>query len=381
MDSNPKSYNSIDPQISLKILKLMKAFLVLANGDVYEGESFGYESEEVGEVVFNTSMAGYQEILTDPSYKKQIVTLTYPMIGNYGINPDDMESDKIQVSGLLVKEYVHIPSNYRSQESLSDFLIRYKIPAMSGIDTRKLTRFIRTNGSPNGGIFVANSYRDSFLEKVKSFPGITGMDLASVVSTKTSYEYGESKGKQFSVAVYDYGVKTNILRKLNEVGFKVKVFPATTPAEELFKEKFDGYFLSNGPGDPEPLSYAIANAKKIIEKKLPLFGICLGHQIIGLATGKKTTKLKFGHRGGNQPVINLRTKKVEITSQNHGFAVVEESISKESTHINLNDNTNEGLASTDLPIMSVQYHPESSPGPHDAEYLFHDFFQMVKESK
>jgi carbamoyl-phosphate synthase small subunit len=359
----------------------MKAFLVLENGDVYEGQSFGYESEEVGEVVFNTSMAGYQEILTDPSYKKQIVTLTYPMIGNYGINPEDMESNQIQVSGLLVKEYVPIPSNYRSKETLSHFLIRHKIPAISGIDTRKLTRFIRTQGSPNGGIFIADSYNPSFLEKVKSFPGIAGMDLASVVSTKTSYEYGDTQKKEFSVAVYDFGVKTNILRKLNEAGFRVKVFPATTPAEELFSEKFDAYFLSNGPGDPEPLHYAIANTKKIIEKKLPLFGICLGHQIIGLATGKKTIKLKFGHRGGNQPVINLRTKKVEITSQNHGFAVVEDSHSPESTHINLNDNTNEGLASPYLPIMSVQYHPESSPGPHDAEYLFQDFFKMVKESK
>jgi carbamoyl-phosphate synthase small subunit len=358
----------------------MKAFLVLENGDVYEGESFGYESEEVGEIVFNTSMAGYQEILTDPSYKKQIVTLTYPMIGNYGINPDDMESDKIQASGLIVKEYVSLPSNFRSKESLSDFLIRYKIPAISGIDTRKLTRFIRSNGSPNGGLFVANNYSNSFLEKIKSFSGITGLDLAKEVSTKSSYEFGEKTGKQFSVAVYDYGVKTNILRKLNEAGFSVKVFPATTPVETLFEENFSAYFLSNGPGDPEPLQYAIENAKKIIEKKLPLFGICLGHQIIGLATGKKTTKLKFGHRGGNQPVINLQTRKVEITSQNHGFAVVEgETISKETTHLNLNDNTNEGLGSNTAPLMSVQYHPESSPGPHDAEYLFIDFFNMVKK--
>lgn len=348
---------------------------------MYEGESFGYEGEEVGEVVFNTSMAGYQEILTDPSYRKQIVTLTYPMIGNYGINPEDMESDRIQVSGLLVKEYVPIPSNFRSKENLSDFLRRFKIPAISGIDTRKLTRFIRSNGAPNGGIFISNEYKDSYLENVRQFPGIKGLDLAKVVSTSKPYEFGDTEGKQYSVAVYDFGVKTNILRKLNEAGFHVKVFPATTPVEELFRENFDAYFLSNGPGDPEPLDYAIHNTKKILEKKLPLFGICLGHQILGLALGKKTSKLKFGHRGGNQPVLNLITKKVEITSQNHGFAVVEDDISPETTHINLNDNTNEGISPGNLPVMSVQYHPESSPGPHDAEYLFGDFFEMVKNYK
>lgn len=359
----------------------MKAFLVLENGDIYEGESFGYEGESTGEVVFNTSMAGYQEILTDPSYRKQIVTLTYPMIGNYGINPEDMESDRIQVSGLLVKEYVPIPSNFRSHESLSQFLIRFKIPAITGIDTRKLTRFIRTNGAPNGGIFFGESYQSSFLEKVKQFPGIKGMDLAKVVSTDHAYEFGTKEGRNLSVAVYDFGVKTNILRKLNEAGFRVKVFPATTPVEEIFKENFDAIFLSNGPGDPEPLEYAISNTKKILERKIPLFGICLGHQILGLSLGKKTTKLKFGHRGGNQPVINLKTRKVEITSQNHGFAVLEEGLGAESSHTNLNDNTNEGIRLEGLPVMSVQYHPESSPGPHDAEYLFSDFFHMVSEHK
>ena len=358
----------------------MKAFLVLENGDVYEGKSFGYEGTEVGEIVFNTSMAGYQEILTDPSYKKQIVTLTYPMIGNYGINPEDMESDKIQVSGMLVKEYVDIPSNFRSKESLSSFLKRFKIPAMSGIDTRKLTRFIRSNGAPNGGIFVSEEYSSEFLKKVKDFPGITGMDLASVVSTTSSYSYGIKEGKDLRVAVYDFGVKTNILKKLNESGFQVEVFPATTPVEKLFSENFDAYFLSNGPGDPEPLKYAIENTKKILDKKFPLFGICLGHQIIGLALGKKTTKLKFGHRGGNQPVKNLITGKVEITSQNHGFAVIEDANNTEETsHINLNDHTNEGLSPKWFPVMSVQYHPESSPGPHDAEYLFTDFYNLVKK--
>lgn len=357
----------------------MKAFLVLDNGEVFEGESFGYESSEIGEVVFNTSMAGYQEILTDPSYCKQIVTLTYPMIGNYGINVEDMESSKVQVSGLIVKEYVPVPSNYRSTETLSNFLKRHKIPAIQGIDTRKLTLHIRNNGSPNGGIFVAESYSDSFLKEVKKFPGLLGMGLAQEVSTKERYEFGTKENKPFRVAVYDYGVKTNILRKLNEVGFAVSVFPCDYPVDKVIEENFDGYFLSNGPGDPEPLDFAIKTAKKIIDAKKPLFGICLGHQIIGLALGRKTTKLKFGHRGGNQPVMNLSDRKVEITSQNHGFAVVgEDSSSEPITHINLNDNTIEGIQSASLPVMAVQYHPESSPGPHDAEYLFTDFFNMVK---
>jgi carbamoyl-phosphate synthase small subunit len=327
-------------------------------------------------------MAGYQEILTDPSYCKQIVTLTYPMIGNYGICKEDMESSKIQVSGLIVKEYVPVPSNFRSTETLASFLIRHKIPAIQGIDTRELTRFIRTNGAPNGGIFIAEKYSDEFLKKVKEFPGIQGMDLARVVSTKERYEFGSKENKQYKVAVYDYGVKTNILECLNKVGFAVTVFPAEFPVEKILEEKFDGYFLSNGPGDPEPVDYAIRAVKKIIEQKKPLFGICLGHQIIGLALGRKTAKLKFGHRGGNQPVKNTKTGKVEITSQNHGFAVIGEDSSGEPiTHINLNDDTIEGIQSSSLPIMAVQYHPESSPGPHDAEYLFQDFFEMVKKSK
>lgn len=359
----------------------MKAFLVLENGDIYEGESFGYEGAEVGEVVFNTSMAGYQEILTDPSYCKQIVTLTYPMIGNYGISPIDMESSKIQVSGLIVKEYVDYPSNHLSEETLKSFLTRHKIPAMYGIDTRKLTRFIRINGAPRGGIFIADVYKTEFLDRVKEFPGLAGMDLAKVVTTKEAYKYGEHKPNKPRVAVYDFGVKTNILKKLDEVGFSVTVFPAEYPAEKLLEEKYDAFFLSNGPGDPEPLDYAIKNTQKIIKSKKPLFGICLGHQIIGLAMGRKTEKLKFGHRGGNQPVINTRTNKVEITSQNHGFAVVAESDSEVPiTHKNLNDNTIEGLKIKDLPVIAVQYHPESSPGPHDAEYIFGEFYKMVQPS-
>lgn len=357
----------------------MKAFLVLENGLIFEGTSFGYESEQVGEVVFNTSMAGYQEILTDPSYCKQIVTLTYPMVGNYGINPDDMESEKIQVSGLIVKEYVPTPSNFRSKETLSDFLKRYKVPAIQGIDTRKLTRFIRNSGSPNGGIFFGEKYNPEFLEKVKAFPGIKGLGLAHVVTTTKPYQYGSQERKIFRLAAYDFGIKWNILRKLDEVGFAITVFPAQYPVEKLLSENFDAFFLSNGPGDPEPLDYAINSVKKILDSGKPIFGICLGHQILGLAMGKKTHKLKFGHRGGNQPVMNVHTGKVEITSQNHGFAIVEDSNSADTSHINLNDQTNEGMLFTNKPILSVQYHPESSPGPHDAEYLFKKFYKIVSE--
>jgi carbamoyl-phosphate synthase small subunit len=359
----------------------MKAFLVLENGVFFEGTSFGYETSEVGEVVFNTSMAGYQEILTDPSYCKQIVTLTYPMIGNYGISPVDMESAKVQVSGLVVKEYVECYSNYKGVETLSSFLKKHKVPAISGIDTRKLTRFIRINGAPRGGLFFSDSYQPSYLEQVKTFSGLAGLDLAKVVTTKAPYPFGSHSAGKPKVAVYDFGVKTNILKKLDESGFAVTVFPAEHPVDALLTQ-FDAFFLSNGPGDPEPVKYGIENTRKILNAKKPLFGICLGHQIIGLAMGRKTEKLKFGHRGGNQPVINTKTRKVEITSQNHGFTVVGEGDRNTPvTHINLNDNTIEGLRSTDLPVIAVQYHPESSPGPHDAEYIFTEFFEMVKTHK
>lgn len=356
----------------------MKAFLVIENGDIYEGESFGYETSEVGEVVFNTSMAGYQEILTDPSYSKQIVTLTYPMIGNYGISTVDMESEKIQASGLIVKEYVDYPSNFQSEETLSSFLKRQKIPAIQGIDTRKLTRFIRNEGAPRGGLFIADKYDPSFLEQIQQFPGLKGMDLAQVVSTKTRYQFGNHSANKPKLAVYDFGVKTNILRKLDEAGFSVHVLPAKFPIQDALVEDFAGFFLSNGPGDPEPLDYAIQTAQEIIQSGKPIFGICLGHQIIGQAMGRKTDKLKFGHRGGNQPVQNTKTGKVEITSQNHGFTVLgEDEATTPISHINLNDSTIEGIEAKGKPIISVQYHPESSPGPHDADYIFHDFYNMV----
>jgi len=361
---------------------LMKAFLVLENGEIMQGTSFGAETSSLGEVVFNTSMAGYQEILTDPSYKGQMINLTYPMIGNYGICPDDMESEKIHASGLIVKEYVARPSNFKSTETLKDFLIRFNVPGIEGIDTRKLTRIIRNSGAMSAGIFIADSYSDDFLKKVKSAPSMVGADLAKVVTTKKTYKFGNHDSGKYNLAVYDFGVKLNILRLLDAAGFNVNVFPAETDASDLLKQNFDAYFLSNGPGDPEPLSYAISSAKKIMDAKKPLFGICLGHQIIGLALGRKTAKLKFGHRGGNHPVRNEETKKVEITSQNHGFHVLGDSTEDMPiTRLNLFDNTVAGLKKKGLPVMAVQYHPEACPGPHDSAYHFKEFFEMVKKDK
>lgn len=360
----------------------MKAFLVLESGEVFEGTSFGASTHMTGEVVFNTSMSGYQEILTDPSYKNQIITLTYPMIGNYGINDEDMESSIIQASGLIVKEYVDFPSNYRSKKTLGEFLKEYNIPGIQGIDTRRLTRILRDKGATNGGIFVADEFSESFRDEVKKFPGLVGADLASVATTEKQYDFGNHSPDKFKVAVFDYGVKQNILRLLDENGFSVTVYPAKTKAKDLLDKGYDAFFLSNGPGDPEPLDYAIESAKDVIEAGKPLFGICLGHQIIGQAMGKKTGKLKFGHRGGNHPVQNKDTGKVEITAQNHGFVVLNDNVENVPiTHINLFDNTIAGLKSNDKPVMAVQYHPESSPGPHDSSYLFREFYEMVQKSK
>ncbi len=359
----------------------MKAFLVLESGEVLEGKSFGAPVSCVAEVVFNTSMSGYQEILTDPSYKGQIVTLTYPMIGNYGTNAEDMESDRIQANGLIVKEYVDFPSNHRSQKTLAEFLKEFNTPAIQGIDTRKLTRLLRDKGVVNGGIFPASTFDPSFFDEIKKFPGLKGADLAQVVTTTKPYTYGTHTSDKFRVAVIDYGVKRNILRLLDENGFAVTVFPAKIQVREILHD-FDAFLLSNGPGDPEPLDYAIQSAKEIMEAGKPLFGICLGHQIIGQALGLKTGKLKFGHRGANHPVRSQETGKVEITSQNHGFVVYPDETKKiPLTHINLFDNTIAGLKSGNRPVMAVQYHPESSPGPHDSAYLFRDFYEMVKRSK
>jgi carbamoyl-phosphate synthase small subunit len=359
----------------------MKAFLVLEDGSYWEGKPFGSPSPKLGEVVFNTSLSGYQEILTDPSYKDQIVLFTTPMIGNYGTNKEDMESKQIYASGTIVKEYVSTPSNFRSTASLDDFLKTQNTPGIYDIDTRMITRILREKGALNGGIFFGEEYQTDFLAQVKNYKGIKGSDLARVVSTTHSYNYGTHTDKKLKLAVYDFGVKKNILDLLDEVGFNVSVYPAQTPIEELLKQSFDAYFLSNGPGDPEPLDYAISASRSIIAKGIPVFGICLGHQILGQAMGMKTGKLKFGHRGGNHPVRREKDQVVEITAQNHGFVVLGPAPQDvQITHINLFDQTIAGFESKTKPVMAIQYHPESSPGPHDSRYLFEQFYQMAKSN-
>ncbi|HPW51578.1 MAG TPA: glutamine-hydrolyzing carbamoyl-phosphate synthase small subunit [Spirochaetota bacterium] len=356
-----------------------KAYLILEDGSVFEGESFGYEGENLGEVVFNTSLSGYQEVLTDPSYCGQIVTMTYPMIGNYGVNPEDIESSKVQVAGFAVKEYAKRHSNFRSSSSLGDYLKEYRIPAIEGIDTRKLTLHIRDKGALKGGIFFST---DGAAERLKAHPSMNGLDLASKVSTGYVYNFGDHSKDKPLIAVMDFGVKTNILRLLDSHGFSVRVYPGSMSFAEVLKDGVKGVFLSNGPGDPGAVQCAPALVADIVKSQIPCFGICLGHQLLGIGLGAKTYKLKFGHRGGNQPVKNLMTDKVEITSQNHGFAVDMDSFKKvkdlEMTHLNLNDNTVEGFRHKKLPIFCVQYHPEAAPGPHDSEYLFRQFREMVK---
>jgi carbamoyl-phosphate synthase small subunit len=373
----------------------MKAKLVLENGTVFTGESFGAQGETTGEVVFNTSITGYQEILTDPSYAGQIVTMTYPLIGNYGVNNDDLESIKPQVAGFVVKEYSEFPSNFRSTETLGNWLLQHHIIGIQGIDTRMLTKIIRSAGAMRGIISTTDADEKSLSNKVKKSPQMAGLDLASRVTTHESYTWGDvdttpfalpsvqSKNpkKKRNVVVYDYGVKQNILRRLTTYGCTLTVLPAQTPAEDVLRIKPDGIFLSNGPGDPAAVTYAIENIQKLIGKK-PIFGICLGHQLLALALGGKTFKLKFGHRGGNHPVKNLKTGAIEITSQNHGFAVDPDSLDAsavEITHENWNDHTNEGFRHRSLPIFSVQYHPEASPGPHDSDYLFAQFLEMMEQ--
>jgi carbamoyl-phosphate synthase small subunit len=373
----------------------LTAKLALENGTVFTGESFGASSEITGEVVFNTSITGYQEILTDPSYAGQIVTMTYPLIGNYGVNSEDMESVKPQVAGFIVKEYFDFYSNFRATGSLGEWLTAHNIVAIQGLDTRMLTKMIRTTGAMRGIISTVDLDDESLIEKARRSPSMNGLDLAKVVTTASLYEWNEidrtpfalvtksivpAKGKRWRVVVYDYGVKQNILRRLTMYGCDLTVVPASFPAEKVLEMKPDGVFLSNGPGDPSAVRYGIQNIKKLVGKK-PIFGICLGHQLMALALGGKTFKLKFGHRGANHPVKNLRTGAIEITSQNHGFAVDAKSLDPktvEITHVNLNDDTNEGLRHRELPIFSVQYHPEASPGPHDSDYLFEEFISMMK---
>ncbi|MEK7773269.1 MAG: glutamine-hydrolyzing carbamoyl-phosphate synthase small subunit [Deltaproteobacteria bacterium] len=376
---------------------MKKALLALADGTVFEGASFGAEGETCGEVVFNTSMTGYQEVLTDPSYKGQIVAMTYSQQGNYGINGEDIESRRPWAEGFIVKEPCLYPSSWRSTESLMGYLKRNHIAGISGIDTRALTRIIRDKGAMGAVISTMDYDFRSLVDKAKRFPGLAGRDLVKEVTCRKPYEWREGlwsleggyrkaveepKGKRFKVVAYDFGVKRNILRNLMAVGCDVTVVPAETSAEEALSMAPDGIFLSNGPGDPDAVEYAKKNVRGLIGKR-PIFGICLGHQILSLALGGKTYKLKFGHRGANQPVKDLKTGKVEITSQNHGFSVDLDSLKgiAELTHLNLNDNTVEGIAHRELPLFSVQYHPEASPGPHDSMYLFGRFVEMMEGRK
>jgi carbamoyl-phosphate synthase small subunit len=372
---------------------MKKAILALADGLVFEGHSFGAEGETSGEIVFNTSMTGYQEILTDPSYKGQIVTMTYPQIGNYGVNDEDVESARPYVEGFIVKEYMDFPSNWRAKRSLNEYLNQSDIVGIQGIDTRALTRHLRDFGAQPGVISTREMNPESLVAKAKKLPKMSGLDLVKDVTCKKPYQrdesdwdlekgYGKKSASKYRVVAYDYGIKRNILRLLTSAGCDVTVVPATMPAEEVLAMNPDGIFLSNGPGDPEPVTYAIENIKKLLGRK-PIFGICLGQQLLGLALGGRTYKLKFGHHGGNQPIMDLTTRKVEIAAENHGFAVDMETVKDkvELTHINLNDKTCEGMQHKTLPAFSVQYHPEASPGPHDSRYLFQRFIDMMEKNK
>ena len=377
------------------------ALLALADGTVFEGSAFGAEGEAVGEIVFNTSLTGYQEILTDPSYKGQIVTMTYPEIGNVGVNTEDVESRQPCVEGFVVKEYWERPSNWRAQKSLAAYMREHDIVGIQGIDTRALVRRIRDGGAQQGVISTRALDAKRLVEKAQAAPSLVGRDLVKEVTCRQPYDWsqgywelesgyrrqgtgqkGQAPEPRFSVVAYDFGVKFNILRHLVEAGCRVRVVPAHTPAAEVLRLKPDGVFLSNGPGDPDALPYAKENIAALVGK-VPLFGICLGHQILGLALGGQTYKLKFGHHGGNQPVMDLATRKVEITAQNHGFCVDVDSLQEraEVTHLNLNDRTVEGLRHTQEPLFSVQYHPESSPGPHDADYLFRRFTALMEQCR
>ena len=368
------------------------ALLALADGSVFHGISIGVDGQTVGEVVFNTAMTGYQEILTDPSYREQIVTLTYPHIGNVGTNDEDAESEKVQLAGLVLREVPRRHSNFRSTQDFSEYLKAQKVVAIAGIDTRRLTRLLRDKGAQNGCILAGRKISEkTALKLAREFPGLKGMDLAKVVSVTKSYPWTTGsweletnrettlKDEKFHVVVYDFGIKRNILRMLVDRGCRITVVPAQTKASEVLKLKPDGVMLSNGPGDPEPCDYAIAAAREFIAKKLPLFGICLGHQILGLAAGAKTLKMKFGHHGANHPVQDLDDGTVMITSQNHGFAVDEATLPANvvATHRSLFDGSLQGIRLTDAPAFSFQGHPEASPGPHDVSVLFDRFIKMM----
>ena len=372
----------------------LPAILVLADGTVFRGISIGAAGSTVGEVVFNTSMTGYQEILTDPSYTKQIVTLTYPHVGNVGVNLDDVESDAVYASGLIIRDLPLAASCWRSEQSLSDYLAEKNVVAIADIDTRKLTRILREKGAQAGCIMAGEVDEAKALELARAFPGLAGMDLAKVVSTKQSYHFedgewqlgeGYTKPQQagLNVVAFDYGVKRNILRMLTSRGCKVTVLPAQATAEEALALNPDGIFLSNGPGDPEPCDYAIDAIQTLVDQGVPTFGICLGHQLLGLASGAKTIKMKFGHHGANHPVQDTDDKRVFITSQNHGFAVDPQSLpaNLRATHVSLFDGSLQGIARTDQPAFSFQGHPEASPGPHEMNYLFDRFIDLMKSHK
>ena len=376
----------------------MQAMLALEDGRVFRGKAFGARTERTGEVVFNTSLSGYQEIFTDPSYAGQIVVLTNPHIGNYGTTPSDAESARPMIEGLVTREFSAMSSNWRSTEVADEYLERNGIPVIAEVDTRAVVRHLRANGVMRGGIASGENLDEAALvAKARAIKKMDGTDLASVVSTKTAYEWSEAEPKNqtgeaylgatstekpMHVVAYDFGIKENILRMLTREGCRVTVVPAKTPAADVLEMKPDGVFFSNGPGDPEPLDYAIENVQAL-QGKAPLFGICLGHQIFGLALGGKTYKLKFGHHGGNHPILNHETGKVEITAQNHNYNVDPASLPEdvEQTHTNLNDQTLAGLRHKTDPMFSVQYHPEASPGPHDSHYLFRDFRKMMEEWK
>ena len=377
----------------------MEALLALEDGRTFPCRSFSGPGEASAEVVFNTGMTGYQEVLTDPSYRGQMVVMTYPLIGNYGINSDDVESDRIQVAAFLVKEYIDYPSNFRSTATLAAYLKSQKILGIENLDTRALTRHIRNAGAMRAVISTRDLDPASLTRRANEIPSMAGQNLAQVVTSAEPYRWQDGKplainlagqplneniwrhrGRKQAVVAFDFGIKYNIIRQLDEAGFEVVVVPAATPAQTIQAMNPAGIFLSNGPGDPEPVTAAIETIRNLLDYR-PMFGICLGHQLLGLALGAQTFKLKFGHRGANQPVKNLRSGKVEITSQNHGFAVDPQTLQGndiEITHINLNDNTLEGFKHLKLPIFSVQYHPEASPGPHDARYLFDEFTKLME---
>lgn len=379
--------------------KTIPAVLVLADGTVFKGISIGASGHTVGEVVFNTAMTGYQEILTDPSYTQQIVTLTYPHIGNAGTNPEDFESNKVYAAGLIIRDLPLLESNFRSTQTLSEYLVANHVVAIADIDTRKLTRILREKGAQAGCIMAGENVHQEFelkkaLSLAKNFPGLAGMDLAKVVSCKTAYEFTDGEwalGKgftkpenaKFHVVAFDYGVKQNILRMLVSRGCKVTVLPAESSAEEALSYKPDGIFLSNGPGDPEPCDYAIKAIKTLVDSGIPTFGICLGHQLLALASGAKTMKMKFGHHGANHPVQDVETKRVYITSQNHGFAADPATLPAniKITHISLFDGSLQGIARTDKPAFSFQGHPEASPGPTEMSELFDQFIGLMQATR